>query len=201
MTCLDPYSPSGLAPWVNDLWHNHIPWESGIIAIDKKEASATGLPESQVFPWDEAKGIYIINAHHILHYIRNLYISIEEYRCSQTQSVAYPHILHCLDSPDSLRVEAMCTADDTPRYVPLHDVSGLKRGDGQKRMCRDGHQMPVFVEDHDPCYRYVFPHDNTVSNLERLKYCPNSSRYLPMIREYFGYGNDWLPSPEMRVLS
>ncbi|KAE8360409.1 hypothetical protein BDV27DRAFT_167867 [Aspergillus caelatus] len=54
---------------VSGLWHNEIPWESGIIAIDKQQANMLGLPESQSFPWDVTKGIYILNAHHILHCI------------------------------------------------------------------------------------------------------------------------------------
>ena len=54
---------------VSDLWHNDIPWESGIIAINKQEASELRLPESQSFPWDVTKAIYILNAHHILHCI------------------------------------------------------------------------------------------------------------------------------------
>ncbi|KAF7631410.1 hypothetical protein F9C07_2276768 [Aspergillus flavus] len=177
---------------VSDLWHNEIPWENGIIAIDKQEASSLGLPESQSFPWDVTKGIYILNAHHILHCIRNLYISIEEYRYNRPQSVTYPHILHCLDS---IRVETMCAADDTLRYVPLNNMSGFKPGDGQKRMCRDWHQIQSFVKKHDPCYRYVFPGDDSVSNLERFKYCPNDSPYIPKIREYFRYSDDWLPFP------
>ena len=89
----------------------------------------------------------------------------------------------------------MCAGDDTLRYIPLNNVSGFKPGDGQKRMCRDWHRMQSFVEKHDPCYRYVFPGDDTVSNLERFKYCPNDSPYLPKIREYFGYGDEWLPFP------
>jgi hypothetical protein len=51
-----------------DFWNHNIPWESGIIAMDKDEAAAMGLPESQPWPWDmEHKAIYIVNAHHILH--------------------------------------------------------------------------------------------------------------------------------------
>ncbi|KAB8262103.1 hypothetical protein BDV32DRAFT_147752 [Aspergillus pseudonomiae] len=138
---------------VSDLWHNDIPWESGIIAINKQEASELGLPESQSFPWDVTKAIYILNAHHILHCIRNIYISIEEYRYNRPQSITYPHILHCLDS---IRVETMCAGDDTLRYIPLNNVSGFKPGDGQKRMCRDWHRMQSFVEMHDPCYRQQF---------------------------------------------
>ncbi|KAH8901273.1 hypothetical protein GQ53DRAFT_613268, partial [Thozetella sp. PMI_491] len=101
---------------LNRLWDLELPWESGIIALTNAEARAMNLPTSQPFPWDaKAKSLYIVNAHHLLHCVRNIYISIQEYRTNKTQSIQYPHILHCLDT---LRVEAMCSADDTLLYVP-----------------------------------------------------------------------------------
>lgn len=75
---------------VSDLWHNEIPWESGIIAIDKQQANVLGLPESQSFPWDVTKGIYILNAHHVLHCIvstfsmLNLISNIESFSATYT---------------------------------------------------------------------------------------------------------------------
>ncbi|KAI0006994.1 hypothetical protein F4779DRAFT_620067 [Xylariaceae sp. FL0662B] len=174
---------------LNELWDIHIPWESGIIALTNEEAQAMNLPESQPFPWDASgKRIYIVNAHHILHCVRNLYISINQYRTNKLQTINYPHILHCLDS---LRVETMCTADDTLRYVPLNAVHGFRPGDGQTRKCRDWNQVQQFVNAHDPCYHYLKPGDNELSNLERFKYCPKGSPYLPKIRDYFGYRDDW----------
>ncbi|RAL11812.1 uncharacterized protein BO97DRAFT_425112 [Aspergillus homomorphus CBS 101889] len=188
---------------VDELWDNDIPWERGIIALRKDEARRMGLPESQPFPWDVEKSIYILNAHHILHCVednlstcyalqRNLFISLQEFRDGRPQSIDYPHLLHCLDS---IRLETMCTADDTPRYVPLNDVHGFRPGDGQQRMCRDWNKLEEFVQDHDPCYRYVYPGDSHVSNLERFKFCPNDSPYLPRIREHFGYPDAWMPWP------
>ncbi|KAL4999598.1 hypothetical protein BDV10DRAFT_184230 [Aspergillus recurvatus] len=179
---------------VDALWETEIPWETGIIALTKSEASHMGLPESQPFPWDPLeKSIYIVNAHHILHCVRNLYISIREYRHSLPQSVSYPHILHCLDT---IRVETMCAADDTPRYVPANGAHGYRPGDGQTRQCRDWSQLEAFVRRHDPCYRYVCPGNEHISNLERFKYCQDDSVYLPKIRKYFGLEQDWVPSRE-----
>ncbi|KAL4955393.1 hypothetical protein BDW69DRAFT_182590 [Aspergillus filifer] len=176
---------------VDSLWRGSIPWESGIIALTKQEAQAMNLPKSQPFPWDpQGKSIYIINAHHILHCVRNLYISIHEYRHNTPQSITYPHILHCLDS---IRLETICTADDTPRYIPPNAVHGFRPGDGQTRQCRDWTQLDAFVRQHDPCYRYICPGNETVSNLERFKYCSADSEYLPRIREYFGLGEVWTP--------
>ncbi|KAL4791756.1 hypothetical protein BDV19DRAFT_392825 [Aspergillus venezuelensis] len=209
---------------VDSLWRDSIPWESGIIALTKQEAQRMSLPKSQPFPWDpQEKSIYIINAHHILHCVvrnqilnytqglrhvsiirtnldngslqRNLYISIHEYRHNTPQSITYPHILHCLDS---IRLETICTADDTPRYIPPNAVHGFRPGDGQTRQCRDWTQLDAFVRQHDPCYRYICPGNGTVSNLERFKYCSANSEYLPRIREYFGLGGDWKGEGEER---
>lgn len=89
----------------------------------------------------------------------------------------------------------MCTADDTLRYVPVNSVEGFRPGEGQKRQCRDWPKLQKFVQDHDPCYKYVCPGDEKISNLERFKYCPNDSSYLPDIRKYFGYEENWTPWP------
>ncbi|KAI1453657.1 hypothetical protein F4805DRAFT_442653 [Annulohypoxylon moriforme] len=179
---------------LDKLWDSTIPWESGIIALTWEEAREMHLPESQPFPWDsKEKGIYIVNAHHILHCVRNIYISIQQYRKNETQTINYPHILHCLDS---LRVETMCNADDTLRYVPLNSAHGYRPGDGQSRKCRDWSQVQKFVGAHDPCYRYLEPGNNELSNLERFKFCPSDSPYLPKIRQYFGYDDDWVPQPQ-----
>ncbi|KAF2258844.1 hypothetical protein CC78DRAFT_90422 [Lojkania enalia] len=179
---------------VDALWMRSIPWESGIIAMTNGEAAALDLPESQPWPWDsEKKRIYIINAHHILHCVRNLYISLQEYRHDKNQSVAWPHLLHCLDS---IRQDTMCMADDTPRYVPLNAVHGFRPGDGQNRKCRNWDAIQQFVGEHDPCYKYIQPGNKELSNLERFQYCPDDSQYLPKIRQYFGYDESWLPSKD-----
>ncbi|KAH4130939.1 hypothetical protein HBI24_021490 [Parastagonospora nodorum] len=177
---------------VDELWMNSIPWESGIIALRNEEAQAMNLPESQPWPWDAArKSIYIINAHHILHCVQNLYIALQEYRHNKSQSVEWPHILHCLGS---IRQDTMCLADDTPRYVPFNTAHGFRPGDGQHRMCRDWNTVQKFVTAHDPCYKYIEPGNKNLSNLERFKFCSDNSKYIPTIREYFGYADDWVPS-------
>ncbi|RYO88824.1 hypothetical protein DL766_010161 [Monosporascus sp. MC13-8B] len=109
------------------------------------------------------------------------------------QTINYPHILHCLDS---LRVETMCTADDTLRYVPPNSVHGYRPGDGQPRKCRDWSKVQELVEAHDSCYRYLNPGGKELSNLERFKFCPRESQYLPKFRKHFGYGDDWMPEPQ-----
>lgn len=90
----------------------------------------------------------------------------------------------------------MCTADVTPRYVPLNSAhNGYRPGDGQQHKCRDWDRVQEFVRTHDPCYRYLRPGDPEQSNLERFSFCPPTSAYLPKIRKYYGYGDDWVPPP------
>lgn len=69
------------------------------------------------------------------------------------------------------------------------DDGQVRPGEGQLRTCRDWSQMEKYVTKHSGCYRY----DGDVPEIERWKFCPNDSKYLPKIREYFGLAEDWLP--------
>lgn len=48
------------------LW-DAISFDAGMIALNDEEAAAMGLPLSERFPWDQNKGIYLVNAYHNLH--------------------------------------------------------------------------------------------------------------------------------------
>ena len=117
---------------------------------------------------------------------RNLYISVTEYREGVSQSIPHAHIVHCLDT---LRAEVMCTADDTPLYLPLNGA-GVRPGEGQNRICRDWDELQNWVDNHDPCFKDV---DSDTSILEKMKYCHKDSPYLPTIRNYFGFDESWTP--------
>lgn len=52
-----------------------IDFNAGMVAIDDKEANELGIPLSQRFPWDESKGIYLINGYHNLHCLVRLICS------------------------------------------------------------------------------------------------------------------------------
>jgi hypothetical protein len=60
-----PYADTNLTA-AGDLW-DAIDFDSGFIALDYDYAAAKKLPKSQPFPWDDTKGIYLINAYHSLH--------------------------------------------------------------------------------------------------------------------------------------
>ena len=41
--------------------------DDGMVALPDEVVAEKDLPVAQRFPWDESKGIYLINGHHNLH--------------------------------------------------------------------------------------------------------------------------------------
>jgi hypothetical protein len=41
--------------------------DSGIVALDDSYVELKNLPTAQRFPWDDSKGLYLINAYHNIH--------------------------------------------------------------------------------------------------------------------------------------
>lgn len=105
------------------------------------------------------------------------------------QTLERSHVLHCLAN---LRADILCNADDTPRYTEL---SGRRPGVGQVKKCRNWNELETYVNKHAGCFKYIKPGFSDTSQIERMKYCPNDSPYLPLIRKYFGYDDDWSPWP------
>lgn len=51
------------------------------------------------------------------------------------------------------------------------------------------------MEKHPGCFRYIEENNTELANAERVKFCANDSPYLPLIREFFGLAEDWMPWP------
>ncbi|KAL9637290.1 MAG: hypothetical protein Q9204_001938 [Flavoplaca sp. TL-2023a] len=166
------------------LWDG-IKTEQGMVALPKAFTDSKGLPRGVTFPWDEQRSVYFLQAYHTLHCLKMLQIAIREARHHHRQSQNYWHLAHCLDS---LRQDAMCTADDTPRALkaPPHGSTG----DGLVRDCRDFEQLEVWAETRTACY--TFPTDDQFQDpLEtRFQQCPDGSEYLPAIKKYLKSGKD-----------
>jgi len=161
-------------------------WESisidaGAVALADEYVSMMGLPTSQRFPWDDAKGIYNINAYHSLHCLKMIRESLRESQKGLQQSSPFEHQLHCVDA---LRQEVICNADDTPRYTGSqpHKSSGL----GQVRQCRNWNDLEAWAADNTACYRYINYTQPEFDSLERYKFCPEGSPYSAKIHEIFG---------------
>ncbi|KAI4250668.1 MAG: hypothetical protein LQ352_005314 [Teloschistes flavicans] len=102
--------------------HNRTIWDQawstlnadrGFVAISDHVTRRKGLHESQRWPWDQSKGLYLLQSHHNLHCLLLLRTALVEMHDKKPQSKHFSHINHCLDG---LRQDIMCNADDTPRY-------------------------------------------------------------------------------------
>ncbi|KAI1346048.1 hypothetical protein F5Y01DRAFT_322160 [Xylaria sp. FL0043] len=158
--------------------------DDGMIALPHSFAEQKGLPKSQPFPWDRSKGIYLLNGHHSLHCARSIYIALNEFKAGKPQSRRWGHVLHCVDQ---LRQEAICNADDTPRFSTADEipVTGLN----QMRMCRSWDKLEAWAQQHTACYRYI---NQTKSNrefpqVERFVWCPKGSPYIKEVEKVFGH--------------
>ncbi|GAW15642.1 hypothetical protein ANO14919_050610 [Xylariales sp. No.14919] len=158
--------------------------DDGMVALPHSIAKEKGLPESQPFPWDRSKGIYLLNGHHSLHCAKAIYISLNEFKSGKPQSRRWGHVLHCVDQ---LRQEAICNADDTPRYSTEDEVPVT--GMNQMRMCRSWDKLEAWSRQHTACYRYInvtkplseFP------QVERFVWCPKGSPYIKEVEKVFGH--------------
>ncbi|KAI8944047.1 hypothetical protein F4801DRAFT_573012 [Xylaria longipes] len=158
--------------------------DDGMVALPQSFAKEKGLPESQPFPWDRRKGIYLLNGYHSLHCARAVYISLSEFKAGKPQSRRWGHVIHCVDH---LRQEAICNADDTPRFSTESDipVTGLN----QVRKCRSWEKLEVWARQYPACYRYI----NATKSLsefpqvERFVWCPKGSPYIKEVEKVFGH--------------
>lgn len=97
----------------------------------------------------------------------------------------------------------MCSADDTPRYVPLTATkSTVKTGVGQVRQCRDWTQLESWAKNHSACFNY---NEFERKELEEDRvypaawsYCSKDSQYLSTVQKFYGKSADWVPSDRGR---
>ena len=107
-----------------------------------------------------------------------------EFWQSKPQSRRWEHVIHCVDQ---LRREAICNADDTPRYSTSDDSP--VSGHGQVRMCRNWDKLEDWARGYNACYRYV---NQTASykdfpQIERFVWCPEGSPYTAAVEKVFGH--------------
>jgi len=170
-----------------------ISYDNGVVAISKEWAAEKGLPIGSDFLWDQSKATYLVNAHHNLHCLKNIYRSLMEFHNSQPQSFEYHHITHCLSE---LVADVKCNADDTLRYVKAGN--GKSTAVGQYRTCRNWDKLEQWTRENAGCYRYGNPdiEDHAKSQIPRFRFCPEGSEELERVREYFEKGRDWKPYEE-----
>lgn len=167
------------------LWDN-ISFDAGVVALEYDWTAAHGLPHAQPFPWDQSKGLYLLNGFHALHCLKNIHRAVREYELDMPQSLPLMHITHCLDS---LRDDILCQADDTPRFTTR--TKAPESGMGQLRQCKDWGALEKWAAERTACYRYVSHKAGSIDQFELFKYCPKDSPYWPALRKHFGKPDNW----------
>ncbi|KAI1630923.1 hypothetical protein F4809DRAFT_634636 [Biscogniauxia mediterranea] len=156
---------------VAELWEK-LSGDPGVVALSQDYTNTERLPHALRFPWDEDKGVYLLQGFHNLHCLRTIfrYVMYAERRIPQ--HIALVHILHCLDQ---LRQDVICNADDTPRYAGFQDPPGT--GSGQVRMCKDWNELEKWAIKHTACFK----HEDEVPGpmIERFKSCPDGRILWP----------------------
>ncbi|TEY42065.1 hypothetical protein BOTCAL_0398g00030 [Botryotinia calthae] len=170
---------------------------TGLIALPDDISKSMKLPPAQRWPWDENKGIYLLNAYHNLHCLVSAVLRAShcikltrkkhviravalDFFDGRSPSKSYEHIVHCLNV---LREEIMCNADDTPRYTgPLNAQLGSKHpysGIGQTKMCNDWGKLESFALENSACYKPVNKSTPGFPTVERYKFCPDGKVLWP----------------------
>jgi hypothetical protein len=115
---------------------------------------------------------------------RAIYIALNEFKTGKPQSRRWGHVLHCVDQ---MRQEAICNADDTPRFSTddMVPVTGLH----QNRMCRSWDKLEAWAKEYTACYRYInqTASYSEVPQVERFVWCPEGSPYQKEVEKVFGH--------------
>ncbi|XWX00532.1 hypothetical protein V2A60_008552 [Cordyceps javanica] len=156
---------------VTALWEE-LSGDPGVVALPEAYVKQTRLPHALRFPWDEDKGVYLLQGFHDLHCLRTLFRYVMYTELKQPQHIALSHALHCLDQ---LRQGVVCNADDTPRYAGFQNPPGT--GSGQVRMCRDWKKLERWAEERTACFK----HEDEVPGpmIDRFKSCPDGRVLWP----------------------
>ncbi|KJZ79187.1 hypothetical protein HIM_01338 [Hirsutella minnesotensis 3608] len=156
---------------VTKLWEK-LSGDPGVVALRQEYVKEKRLPHALRFPWDEDKGVYLLQGFHNLHCLRTLFRYVMYTEQGLPQHIALSHALHCLDQ---LRQDVICNADDTPRYAGFQDPPGT--GSGQVRMCRDWSKLEQWALERTACFK----HEDEVPGpmIERFKSCPDGRVLWP----------------------
>jgi len=176
-----PYNDPENEESANEHWES-IDFNTGIVALSDEYAESKGLPLAQRFPWDQTKGIYLINAHHHLHCLKSIHRTITQFRNNLPQTEKIPHVNHCLDA---LRRQVICDADDTPRVTTV--VDSPNSGVGQIRQCKSWEKLEEWAAERTACFRYNSSSPHFINN---FKNCPEGSPYIETMKGI--YGDDYL---------
>lgn len=103
-----------------------------------------------------------------------------EFKFSKPQTYPFEYIMHYIDT---LRLEVLCKADDTPRYS-TNDHSN-NNGISQHQQCRDWDKLESWAKENNTYYKYLnYSFNNIYDQRQRFVFCPPESPYIAKVEKY-----------------
>ncbi|KAI0398554.1 hypothetical protein F5Y17DRAFT_411055 [Xylariaceae sp. FL0594] len=155
----------------------------GIIQLPKDEH----MGHTQTFPWDQSRGLYMLDSYHTLHCLKNIYTYVRQQSSpsSSSSSSSIPvtpgHILHCIAD---IRLSVLCQADGTVLPFPGPETSPTST---TKRTCpRNWRDLEAYALRNSACFRRRDDGDPRHNTLYEYTDCPPSSPYRGVVASAFG---------------
>ncbi|TRX87977.1 hypothetical protein FHL15_011118 [Xylaria flabelliformis] len=145
----------------------------GIIQLPKDAR----LGSTQTFPWDQSKGLYMLDSYHSLHCLKNIYAYVRMRQRDDSGGPTAGHIFHCLAD---IRLSVLCEADDT--VLPFLGKTKVEVP-APKRMCRSWKRLEGYANKNSACFQRREDDDPLHDSLFEYMNCPASSPYYNLVQD------------------
>lgn len=192
---------SGNTTRTDELW-TKLPAHVGMVAVDMKFSQDMGFYATEPFPWDQKKGVYMLEGYHSLHclvqssillltrsdwqadgdYQMYIYRALREFEQGLPQTTPMRHHIHCLDA---LRENALCSADDTLRPAGTGVAKPQDPRNPPRKQCRDRAQLERWALQNSACFKRFPDNDSARKTLKEWTWCPDQSMYSENIKAIF----------------
>ncbi|GAW15644.1 hypothetical protein ANO14919_050630 [Xylariales sp. No.14919] len=135
------------------------------------------LGDTQTFPWDPSRGLYMLESYHTLHCLKNIYAYVRIRQRGETGGPTAGHVFHCLAD---IRSSVLCDADDT--VLPFRGKQKFAVA-APERKCRSWERLEGWAVEHSACFARREDDDPLHETLAEYVDCPPGSPYRGVVQE------------------
>ncbi|KAI0115747.1 hypothetical protein GGR51DRAFT_361196 [Nemania sp. FL0031] len=148
--------------------------DTGVIQLPK---DIDRLGDTQTFPWDLSRGLYMLESYHTLHCLKNIYAYIRIRQRGETGGPTAGHVFHCLAD---IRSSVLCDADDT--VLPFRGKQKFATP-VPERKCRSWERLEGWAVENSACFARREDDDPLHDTLAEYVDCPPGSPYQGVVQE------------------
>lgn len=112
----------------------------------------------------------------------SIYRALREFERGLPQTTPMHHHIHCLDT---LREDAICSADDTLRPTGSGEEANMQGPRRRpQRKCRDWEQLERWALQNSACFKRLPDDDPGRGTLEEWTWCPKESPFVPAVEAF-----------------